>query len=376
MRLSDRIQAIEESKTVQYTPLIQQLRAAGKEVINLAVGEPEYDTPPEIIAATKRALDAQETRYSAVGGISELKSRLSRQFDGYDENNIILSNGSKQSLYSIFQVICNPGDQIIIPRPYWVSFSEQVRLAGAKPVFVNTVNHRLDCKAIEEAINPKTRAILLNSPNNPTGAVFPKKDLEQIVRIALTHDLFLISDEAYALFVYDGVEYESVFTFEAVRERLVVIRSFSKSYSMTGFRIGYAAAPNAIVNAMRKFQSHLTGNVCTFAQHGALAALELDNSVIEQRRYDLEKKRDMAYQRASQHFDCLKPQGAFYLFPDISKHLKSGATSEGFAAHLIENAGVAVVPGEAFGTPKHIRISYAVPEDQLIQGFERIAGVL
>ena len=376
MKLSDRINNVEESATNQFTQLLQQMRQQGREVINLAVGEPQSDTPLPVIEATKQALDQGMTRYGTVSGLQELKSGLVDQFDGYDDRNIIISNGSKQCLFSLFQVICNPSDEIVIPRPYWVSWPQQVILAGGKPVFVDTRNHQLDCNAIEQAITSKTRAILINSPNNPTGAVFPVKDLETIARLAIEHDLYVISDEAYGLFVYDGLEAPSLFDIEKIRDRLIVIRSFSKTYNMTGFRIGYMAASLDIIKAVGKLQSHLTGNVCSFAQHGALSALELDKSQLAKWRIELEQKRDYAYEQAGRLFNCIKPQGAFYLFPDVRQQLKNGMTAMDLASCILEKAGVAIVPGEAFGMPGHIRISYAVTEENLKNGFKKISEAL
>jgi aspartate aminotransferase len=376
MKLSDRINNVEESQTVQFTQLLQQMRQQGRDVINLAVGEPQPETPSPVIEATKQALDQGMTRYGTVSGLQELRSGLAGQFDGYDDRNIIISNGSKQCLFSIFQVICNPSDEVIIPRPYWVSFPQQVLIAGGKPVYVDTNNHQLDCEAIEQAITPKTRAILINSPNNPTGAVFPFKDLETIARLAIKHDLYIISDEAYGLFVHDGLKAPSPFEIETVRDRLIVMRSFSKTFNMTGFRIGYMAASLDIVKAVGKLQSHLTGNVCSFAQHGALSALELDKSQFAKWRIELEQKRDYAYEQADRIFSCIKPQGAFYLFPNVRQQLKNGMTAVELASYILENAGVAVVPGEAFGMPGHIRISYAVTEENLKNGFKKILEAL
>jgi len=376
MKLSDRINSVEESRTVQFTRLLQHLRRQGRDVIDLAVGELYLNTPPPVIEATKRALDDGRTRYGIVSGIQELKSGLARQFEGYDDGNIIISNGSKQCLFSIFQVLCNPSDEVIIPRPYWVSFPQQVKIAGGIPVFVDTRNHQLDCEAIERAISTRTRAILINSPNNPTGAVYSGKELGKIARMAHEHDLYMIADEAYGVFVYDGMQAESLFDFKMIRDRLVVIRSFSKAYSMTGFRIGYMAAPSEIITAVGRLQSHLTGNVCTFAQYGALAALDMDESVFAGWRNELEKKRDYAYSRTKKLFQCPKPRGAFYLFPAVWQHLKEGMTAVDLAARLLENYGVAVVPGEAFGMPGHIRISYAVSDENLERGFKKIAEAL
>lgn len=376
MRLSDRLAAVTESRTVQFTSLLARHAARGVSIINMAVGEPDHETPLSVVAATKQALDDGKTRYSPVQGIKALRSRLSEQIGGYHEENIIVSNGSKQALYAIFQTICNPLDEVIVPRPYWVSFSEQVRLASAVPVFVETVAHQLDCRAVSEAVTDRTRAIIINSPNNPTGAVYPFEALRKIADIAISRDLFIISDEAYCAFLYEDGLSDGFSSMEDIRDRLIVVRSFSKTYGMTGFRVGYVAAPREIIKALARLQSHLTGNVCTFAQEGALAALALDPLLMEENCTRLKKKRDLAYEYACRQFDCIKPAGGFYLFPDVSQYLKEGQTSEEFSAHLLEKGGVAVVPGEAFGMGGHVRISYAVPERELIAGFERIASVL
>ena len=376
MKLSDKIQSTAGSKTVAFTGIIEQHRQQGRAVIDLAVGEPHFDTPAEVIAATKKALDAQKTRYSPVNGLSELRIRLAEQFSGYDIDNILITNGSKQALFMIFQVICDPADEVIIPIPYWVSFIEQVKLAGGKPVPVTTKNHQLDCDAIERAITPRTKAILINSPNNPSGAVYPEADLQKIARLSDDHNLFIVADEAYNAFVYDGHVCTSMFDIESARNRVIVTRSFSKSASMTGFRVGYIAAPEEIIAALSKLQSHLSGNVCTFAQYGALAALSLDNHLLSARLSDLQQKRDRAFEVVSTLFDCTKPQGAFYLFPDVSTVLKNNETSAALAEQILKQAGVAVVAGEAFGMAKHLRISFAVAEKNLRNGLEQIAEVL
>jgi aspartate aminotransferase len=376
MNLSQRVLNIEESRTTAFTTLIQQLRRQGQKIINLAVGEPEENPLPEIIQATKAALDAGRTRYGAVPGEPELRAGVAAQYDGYGQENILISNGSKQALFLIFQVICNPQDEVIIPRPYWVTFPEQVKLAGAQPVFVNTCEHQLDVEQIEQAISLRTRAILVNSPNNPTGAVYSRSDLKQLVRLAGEHDLYLVSDEAYHAFVYDDLKPVSLYEFEEARNRLFITGSFSKTYAMTGFRVGYAAARAELIRAMTTLQSHVSGNVCTPAQYGALAALRQDPRRFAVDIQKLQTKRDIAHRWASEAFSCVKPQGAFYLFPDVSQHLKAGMTSADFCARLLQEAGVAVVPGEAFGSAGHVRISFAVSEDTLRSGLDRIAEVL
>lgn len=376
MKLSSRIQNLEVSKTARFIPLLEALRRQGRPVISLAIGEPTDDTPSPVIDATKQALDRQQTRYSDMAGIMALRSALAGRFEGCGPDNIVVFNGSKQALYTIFQCICDPGDQVIIPVPCWVSFAEQVKLAGGVPVFVATTDHQLDVDAMAAAVNGKTRAILINSPNNPTGAVYPRQDLERIARLAIQHDLVVIADEAYEFFVYDNLPFFSLYELEAVRARLILTRSFSKHYAMTGFRVGYAVAPSGLASAMVRLQSHLTGNVCTFAQHGALAALAMDDGLLVRRREKLQFKRDLAFEQVSTMFPCIRPQGAFYLFPDISNHLHQGETSGNFASRILEKTGVAVVPGEDFGMDGHVRICFAAADDLLLDAFKRIREVL
>ena len=376
MKLSRRIQTVEGSKTARFIPLLEELKRKGRPVISLAIGEPTDDTPAPVIEATKRALDRQKTRYGDMAGLMSLRAALADRFEGCGPENIVVFNGSKQALYTIFQCICEPGDQVIIPAPCWVSFAEQVKLAGGDPVFVRTRDHQLDLEGMAAAVTSKTKAMLINTPNNPTGAVYPRPALERIARLAVDHDLVVIADEAYDFFVYDNLPRFSLGELEAVRSRLILTRSFSKHYAMTGFRVGYAVAPTDVAAAMVRLQSHLTGNVCTFAQHGAVAALAMDDELLTRRLAHLQHKRDLAFEQVSAMFPCIRPQGAFYLFPDISGHLHRGETSGDFAARILEKTGVAVVPGEDFGMDGHVRICFAAPDDQLLDAFKRIREVL
>lgn len=376
MKLSERAAGIQASGTVRFTALLAELRAKGRDIVDLAVGEPAGAVPEKIIAATCDALDQQKTRYSTVAGIDGLRRQLADRFAGRTPADVILTNGSKQALYMAFQVVCNPGDEVVIPTPCWVSFAQQVRLAGGRPVFVPTDRHQLDCNAIKRALTRKTRAVVINSPNNPTGAVYPEKDIAKIVRLVLDRDLYLIADEAYEYFVYDGIRFASPADIRAVRDRLILVRSFSKSFSMTGFRTGYAVAPAAIIKAMTTFQGHLSGNVCTFAQYGALAAADLGEDYLQRLTQEYTRKRDIAFDMARELFDCIRPQGAFYLFPDVRRHLRKGENATDFCTRLLETAGVAVVSGEAFQAPGHIRISFAAGEREIYRGFKRISEVL
>ncbi|MBL0713747.1 MAG: pyridoxal phosphate-dependent aminotransferase [Desulfosarcina sp.] len=375
-RLSDRINAIESSGTVQLTAALQKLRDQGVDVVDLAVGEPDFAIDPTIVDATSAALAAGLTRYGPVGGLPTLRKRIAADFEGYDQRHIIVTNGAKQALYNVFQVLCNDDDEIVIPSPCWVSFSHQVKLAGGQPVLVPSPHQHPDVAAIRQAIGPRTVAVLINSPNNPTGAVYPPPVIAAIGDICRQSNLWLISDEAYQAFDYSGTVGFSPFADAGLRERLIVIRSFSKTYGMTGFRVGFAAAPVAIVQAMNRLQSHLSGNVCTFAQHGALAALDLPAELIAGRRCQYVQRRDRAFSLTSGLFECRKPEGAFYLLPSISRYADRFASGVDLATRLLEQAHVAVVPGEYFYAAGHVRISFAAASDRLEEGFRRMREVL
>ena len=377
MKLAKRITKIKESETLKIGQRIKQLQSQGKSVINFAVGELDFETPEEIKQATKHALDQNKTRYAETSGLPELKSTISKKLQRDNhipcaEDNILLSNGSKQVLYSIFQVLCNPGDEVIIPTPYWVSFSEQVKLAGAKPVFVQTKNHQLDVDKIKKAITKKTKIMIINTPNNPTGAVYNKESLKAVAELAVQKKITILSDEAYELLTYEKPHISIASLSEDIRGQTITVQSFSKIFSMTGFRLGYLCAEKEIVQAVNKLQSHISSNPCTFAQYGAIAAYMLDKRVIADRVSILRKRRDLAYKETTKLFDCIRPEGAFYLLPNISKMAKKLPKGTDFSSHLLDKAGVAVVPGEAFGAPNHIRISYALSEEKIKEGFERL----
>jgi aspartate aminotransferase len=364
------------SETTRVFALARQLIRQGREVFNLAIGEPDFDTPPAVVAATQQALMEGETRYSEVSGLAPLRSRLAEGFKGYGPENIIITNGAKQGLYALFQVLLNPGDEVILSKPFWVSFTEQIKLAGGIPILVGTKDHRIDPEKIAGAVTGRTKAILINSPNNPTGAVYTRAELQAAASIAEDSDCWLIADEAYHMFTYDGSPHVPIVDLARDPHRVITVRSFSKHYSMTGFRLGYVAAATDVVGAMTDLQSHLCGNVCTFAQHGALAALKMNQSVINGWRRDLQQRRNLAYDKAIEMFDCIKPDGAYYLFPNIARHLRSGESSADFALRLLEDGGVAAVPGEAFGEPDHIRLCFGTSEMTLNSAFERIKSVL
>jgi aspartate aminotransferase len=337
------------------------------------------EPPPDvIIAATRRAMERGDYRYGPSGGIAELRQAVAERFDGWGPANMLITNGSKQGLYQALQVICDPGDEILVLTPCWGSFIHQIRLAGGVPVLVTCgADHQPDVDALRTSLSPRTRAIIVNSPNNPTGAVYSWDHLKAMSDVCMENNLYAIADEAYEDFVFDGRPFRSLFEFEPMRDRLMVMRSFSKGFSMTGFRIGYTAGPEALIREMDKLQSHLTGNPCTFAQHGAMAAMGMGSEWVTERRARYEKKRDLAYAGIKRKLDCVRPQGAFYLFADFTQRdPKRFQSSEAFSERLLEETGVAVVPGSVFGSDRHVRISFAAAESTLREGIERIGAFL
>jgi aspartate aminotransferase len=376
--LQTTIQSPEGSRTAAIFQRAVDLANQGQDIINLAVGDPVFETPEAVIAAVKMALEDGQTRYSAVAGLPALRNQIAQCLTtpAYQADNIIVCNGAKQALYIVLRALCQAGDEVIIPTPCWVSFVHQVKLAGAQPVLVKTKRFHLDFDRLTSALNNKTKAIVINSPNNPSGAVYSRADLSRLAQWAAAHELFIISDETYDHFIFDGHPYTSMMAFPEIKQQTIIVGSFSKTYSMTGFRIGYAVAPSTIIEAMTRWQSHLSGNVCTFGQYGALKALALKDAFLTQRLKALGQKRDLALGKVLNWSVCMTPQGAFYLFPDVSGSLHAGEGTEQLAIRLLEEAGVAVVPGEAFAVPGHIRISFAVEDEVLVEGLDRIAGVL
>lgn len=384
MKVSSRARGVCESETLRLSDEAARLRAEGRDVLSLLEGEPDLPVPEAVIRATEEALRAGRTRYSASAGLPELKAAISRKLK--DENgvtaapeDILVVNGAKQAVYEVLQALCEPGDEVLIPAPCWVTFPESVKLAGAAPVLVATgADHQLDLEALERAATAKTRAIILNTPNNPTGAVYPESALRAVVALAARRGLMIVADEAYEALVYDGERHVSVASLGAeAAARTVTIQTFSKSFAMTGFRLGCLAGPGDLVKAVGRMHGHVTGNVCTFAQHGALAALGLGGAHRESWRAEHQKRRDAAFEPGSKLFDCVKPRGGLFLFADARRHLgKRFKTSAELAEHFLHEAGVAVVPGSAFGREGFLRLSFSAPESVLREGFARLAGAL
>ena len=376
MPLSNRLSSVAPSQTTAFTALVAAEREKGRHIIDLAVGEYPVPAPAAVVAETQAALSQGRTRYGPVAGLPALRDRLASRHTAAAEN-VIITNGAKQALFTIFQAICNPGGEVIIPTPCWVSFPQMVRLAGGRPVMVPCgPDHQLDIHGIREAVSENTCAILINTPNNPTGAVYLPSDMKALAETAADRGIVLISDETYADLVYDDRRHCSVSSLTETADHVILVGSFSKSYAMTGFRVGYAVAPAPLITAMTVIQSHACGNVCTFAQHGALAALSLSPEHLLNLRVSLETRRDMALAVIQKTMPCTPPQGAFYLFPEVSKYLPRGGSASGFCTDMLQRAGVALVPGEAFGAPSHIRLSFAVDVKDLNEGLERMMAHL
>ncbi len=386
--LASRAAGITPSQTLAVDALAKKMKAAGVDVIGFGAGEPDFDTPEHIKKAAEEALEKGFTKYTASSGIDELrkviceKLRRDNSLD-YLPEEILVSCGTKHSLWNVFQVIVEEGDEVIVPSPYWVSYAEQIKLCGGKPVFVETreaSGFSIDPEVAGKKISGKTKAIVINSPNNPTGAVYGRNELEQLAGLAAENDLYIISDEVYEKIIY-GREHLSIASLGAAKERTIVVNGFSKTYSMTGWRIGYAAGPKEVVKAMADIQSHCTSNPTSFAQKGAVAAITGPQDCVGKMVEEFWKRRNLVLNELKRipGVTCAKPDGAFYVFPNIStffgKKTSAGnelLNSNDFAKYLLEEARVAVVPGSAFGSDSHIRISYATSEENIIKGMERI----
>lgn len=390
--LSDRINQLSESQTIKMAKMGRELAAQGIDVINLSFGEPDFHTPDHIKEAAKRALDENYTYYTPVPGYPELRKAISAKLKrennldyGFDQ--IVVGTGAKQAIANAVLCLINPGDEVIVPTPYWVSYSEVIKLAEGVSVFVDSTveqDFKITAEQLEAAITPKTKAFLFSSPCNPTGSVYSKTELEALAKVFERHPgIYIISDEIYEHINFIE-EHQSIAQFESIRDRVVIINGFSKAFAMTGWRIGYLAANKAIAQACDKMQGQITSGTCSIAQRAGLAAYEgsLD-SVLEMKKAFL-KRRDLVYELLKD-IPGLKtnlPQGAFYFFPDASYYFgksNNGTTIEtatDLCCYLLDTAHVAIVTGEAFGDPNSVRLSYAASESRLIEALGRIKDAL
>jgi aspartate aminotransferase len=372
--LSNRARNIEESKSLQFFKSVKEVMNQGHEVVSLIVGEPDTRASLPVVEATIKALQEGKSGYSMVAGEPELRSQLANYYNkkGWHvtDKNFFVSAGSKQSLYNLFQVLINPGDEVIIFKPYWVTFPESVKLAGGVPKFVECDAEFLpNIDSFKKSITKKTKLIILNNPNNPSGVVYPEKCLREIFKLAEENDLLIISDEAYDALVFNKEFKELAPLLDPEMKRVITTKTFSKTFSMTGFRLGFTIAPEALFAPMDKFQGHMMGNCTTFAQYGAIAALNTSDKELEKYRATYQRRGQIAYELFSPLVKVLKPQGAFYLFADIRPLLKGTMkTSEEFCLKLLKDQKLALLPGSAFGLEGYIRISFAAGEDSVVKG--------
>jgi aspartate aminotransferase len=367
----------------------RQLRAQGVHVVNFAAGELDQDTSPLVKEAARRAVDAGRTQYTEALGLRELRERLGHKTTlktgtPYTADEVGFTAGAKQALFSAAFVAFQPGDEVLIPAPYWVTFPEQIRLAGATPVFVPTAEHhfQLDAGEVRRRLTPRTRGIVLNTPHNPTGVVYGADVLEKVARLVLEHHLTCIFDECYDELVYAPAAHVNVVKLEpAMKERTILVGSFSKTYCLAGWRAGFLAGPAAVIQAVANLQSHVASNPCNLVQYAVLAALEPENDgFVTEIREQLRARRALALEALEKvpGLSCVVPAGAFYLFPDVGALF--GTSLDGrrvddvdvLAEMLLEHAHIAVVPGSAFGSDRHVRLSYAIPADDVVAGLGRL----
>ena len=391
--LSERANRIALSPTLRINARARQMRAQGIDVVDFSVGEPDFPTPEVVKRAAKAALDADFTKYTANDGIPELKQAICGKLErdnglAYSSDEIIVSAGAKNSLFNVAMALYDEGDDILIPAPYWVSYPDQVKLAKANPVIVPTHEEngfRLQARDLAAAITPNTKALLLNYPCNPSGAAYTREQLEAIAEVCVREQIWVIADEIYEKLLYDGQRFVSIASLnDKIKKLTVVINGFSKAFSMTGWRLGYAAGPREIIAACSKIQSHNTSNATSFVQKAAVTALSECAMDVERMRQEFERRRNaIVYRlRALPNVSCASPAGAFYVLPNVTRYLDrefGGApirNSYGLAYYLLKEAHVAVVPGEAFGTPEHVRISFATSMDRIEEGCRRIREAL
>jgi aspartate aminotransferase len=384
MKLATRISRISVSKTMAVMEAALKLREQGIDVVDFGPGEPDFPTPENVKQAGIRAIQSDFTKYTAIGGIKELKKAIvekhAREFGSkYDISECVVNIGGKHALFNIFSAIADEGEDVVIPTPYWVTFADIVRFVNANPVFVHTKESegfRLTVDALERAITPKTRAVIVNSPNNPSGAVMDDAEFGRVAKICHARDIYLVSDECYSHFLYDGRKPFSVASHTDLKKHIIIAGSVSKTYSMTGWRIGYVLALPEIIGAIVKLQSHSTSNPTSISQKAALEALTgpQESVGIMLAEYARRRKFVLDRLRAIPGVKCAEPGGAFYAYPNISAAFGKGGIKDStdFAAKLLEKVHVAVTPGEAFGTNDHVRMSYATSMELLDKGLKRI----
>ena len=389
MQLADRVNKIQPSPTLVIDAKAKAHRAQGVDVIGFGVGEPDFNTPAHICEAAKKAIDSGYTKYMPVGGVSELKDAIIAKMKrdhglDYSRDEISVSCGAKHTLYNVSQALIQDGDEVLIPAPYWVSYPDQVLLAGGTPVFIQTDESnvfKITPEKLEKAITPKTKAMILNSPCNPTGTSYTVDELQALGKVCLKYDFTIISDDIYERLIYDGQKFCNIVqALPELKSRVVVVNGVSKTYAMTGWRIGYACGPKNLIAAMTKMQSQSTSNATSIAQMAALEAIGGSQEVVAEMVAEFEKRRTYIVGRlnAISGITCFNSTGAFYAFPNISALFgktfngKVIGNSTDFASYLLDEAKVALVPGIAFGADNYVRLSYATSMDNIVEGMNRI----
>lgn len=382
LKLADRVSRVTPSMTLAITAKGKAMKAEGFDVCSFSAGEPDFDTPAHIKEAAKRALDEGKTRYGPAAGEPGLRQAIADKLQRdnalcYGPSNIIVTNGGKHSLYGLVMALIEAGDEVIIPAPYWVSYPEMVQLAGGTPVIVPTTleaGYKISPEQLRQAITPKTKLFILNSPSNPTGMVYSPEEIKALAQVVVDADIWVVSDEIYEKILYDGATHLSIGAASPeAYSHTIVSNGFAKGYSMTGWRVGYLAGPEPLIKAVTTIQSHATSNVCTFAQYGAIAALEGPQDCVETMRQAFAQRREAIVKRTREipGLTCAEPQGAFYLYIDISQ---LNMPSLDFCNKFLEEKYVATIPGIAFGTEGTIRISYATDMDTIMKGMDRLEG--
>ncbi|MDB9307656.1 pyridoxal phosphate-dependent aminotransferase [Aphanizomenon sp. CS-733/32] len=380
MKLAARVSQVTPSITLAIAAKAKAMKAEGIDVCSFSAGEPDFDTPEHIKAAAAKALDEGKTKYGPAAGEPKLREAIAHKLKhdnglNYKAENILVTNGGKHSLYNLIVALIDPGDEVIIPSPYWLSYPEMVTLVGGKSVIVETdasTGYKITPEQLKKAITPKTKLFVLNSPSNPTGMVYTPEEIKALAKVIVDADIYVVSDEIYEKILYDGAEHISIGSLgEEIFSRTLISSGFAKGYSMTGWRLGYLAGPVEIIKAASTIQGHSTSNVCTFAQYGAIAALESSQDCVEEMRQAFAKRRQVMFERlnAIPGLSTAKPDGAFYLFPDISK---TGLKSLEFCNAILESHQVALIPGVAFGADKNIRLSYATDMETIEKGMDRL----
>lgn len=380
MKLAARVGQVPPSLTLAIAAKAKALKAEGIDVCSFSAGEPDFDTPAHIKAAAEKALQEGKTKYGPAAGEPKLREAIARKLREdnslcYNAENVIVTNGGKHSLFNLMLALIETGDEVIIPAPYWLSYPEMVKLAEGTPVIVSTdtaSGYKITPDQLRSAITPKTKLFVLNSPSNPTGMIYTPEEIKALAEVVVENNIWVVSDEIYEKILYDGAEHLSIGAIGAeIFERTIISNGFAKAYSMTGWRLGYLAGPVELIKAATTIQSHSTSNVCTFAQYGAIAALEGSQDCVEEMCQAFAARRQVMLDRlnAIPGLMCPKPDGAFYMFPDISQ---TGMKSMEFCNALLESHQVAVVPGIAFGADDCIRLSYATDMASIEKGMDRL----